>query len=96
MTTPRLMLCTDLDRTLLPNAAQPESPSARASFARLVSHAAISLVYVTGRHRALVEREPSRVELFGDPILRKPVAEMPFADVERHVEAVDPPWKRDP
>ncbi len=52
----RLLLCTDLDRTLLPNGAQSESPQARRRFAALVAHEPVTLVYVTGRHRALVER----------------------------------------
>ena len=55
MTTPRLMLCTDLDRTLLPNGEQPESASARAIFSRLIAHEHVILVFVTGRHKELVE-----------------------------------------
>ena len=51
----RLLLCTDLDRTLIPNGAQPESPGAREHFAMLVAHEAVTLAYVTGRHRSLVE-----------------------------------------
>jgi len=51
----RLLLCTDLDRTLLPNGEQPESPRARALFARLAARPGVTLVYVTGRHRALVQ-----------------------------------------
>ncbi len=50
----QLLLCTDLDRTLLPNGSQPESPGARDYFARLVSHPAVTLAYVSGRHRNLV------------------------------------------
>jgi sucrose-6-phosphatase len=49
-----LLLCTDLDRTLLPNGPQPESPGARERFKQLVGHAGVTLVYVTGRDRALV------------------------------------------
>jgi len=49
------LLCTDLDRTLIPNGAQPESPGARPLFAALVARPEISLAYVTGRHQALVE-----------------------------------------
>lgn len=56
MTLPRLLLCTDLDRTLLPNGAQPESPKARSRFQALASHPQITLVYVTGRDRLRVER----------------------------------------
>ncbi len=54
MNTP-LLLCTDLDRTLLPNGPQPESPGARARFATLLRNTDIILVYVTGRHRQLVQ-----------------------------------------
>jgi len=49
------LICTDLDRTLLPNGRQPESPGARAAFARLVARPEVTLAYVSGRHRALVE-----------------------------------------
>ena len=49
-------MCTDLDRTLLPNGPQPESRQARACFARLAAHEEITLVYVTGRDRRLVEK----------------------------------------
>lgn len=52
----KLLLCTDLDRTLLPNGTQPESPLARETFARLAARADVALVYVTGRHRALVQQ----------------------------------------
>lgn len=52
----RLLLCTDLDRTLIPNGAQPESPGARERFAALVAHDDILLAYVSGRDKALVEQ----------------------------------------
>ncbi len=51
-----LLLCTDMDRTLLPNGAQPESPRARPLFAQLVARPDVRLAYVTGRHLALVEQ----------------------------------------
>lgn len=50
-----LLLCTDLDRTLLPNGTQAESPLARELFSRFVAQPNVSLVYVTGRHKPLVE-----------------------------------------
>ena len=50
-----ILICTDLDRTLLPNGRQPESPRARAFFARLVSRPEVTLAYVSGRHRELIE-----------------------------------------
>ncbi len=52
----RLLLCTDLDRTLLPNGAQPESPRARQRFAALASHPEVCLVFVSGRDRARIEQ----------------------------------------
>ena len=51
----RLLLCTDLDRTLLPNGHEPESAGAREQFTALAQHPEITLAYVTGRHRALVQ-----------------------------------------
>jgi sucrose-6F-phosphate phosphohydrolase len=50
------LLCTDLDRTLLPNGTQAESSNARQAFTRLTADEDITLVYVTGRHKALVQR----------------------------------------
>jgi len=50
-----LLLCTDLDRTLVPNGSQPESPGARALFARLVARAHVTLAYVSGRNRGQIE-----------------------------------------
>ena len=52
----RLLLCTDLDRTLLPNGPQRESASARERFRRLAERPEVTLAYVTGRHQALVEK----------------------------------------
>lgn len=50
------LLCTDLDRTLIPNGTQPESPIAPALFKRFVNQDEVTLAYVTGRHRALIEQ----------------------------------------
>jgi sucrose-6F-phosphate phosphohydrolase len=55
LSTLRLLLCTDLDRTLLPNGPQPESPQARDMLRQLVAHECVTLVYVSGRHQRLVE-----------------------------------------
>lgn len=52
----RLLICTDLDRTLIPNGPQTESAHARACFSRLVARPEVTLAYVSGRHRALVEQ----------------------------------------
>ncbi len=50
----KILLCTDLDRTLIPNGEQPESTGARELFRRLYDSSAIDLAYVTGRHLALI------------------------------------------
>jgi sucrose-6F-phosphate phosphohydrolase len=59
----RLLLCTDLDRTLLPNGRAPESAGAREAFARLVSHAEVQLVFVTGRDPGLAAEAIATWEL---------------------------------
>lgn len=53
--TPRpLLLCCDLDRTVLPNGEAEETPEARLHFAELVAQPELTLVYATGRDRARV------------------------------------------
>lgn len=51
----RYLLCTDLDRTLLPNGPEPESPGARELFCWLVSRPELQLAYVSGRSLELVQ-----------------------------------------
>lgn len=58
-----LLICTDLDRTLIPNGPQPESPGARRRFAMLAERPEVMLAYVSGRHRALVEEAISTYRL---------------------------------
>lgn len=43
------LLCTDLDRTLIPNGEQPESPLARPLLWQLLARHDIQLAYVSGR-----------------------------------------------
>lgn len=52
----KILLCTDLDRTLLPNGPQPESISARKKFNQLTSRDEVTLVYVSGRDKLLVQQ----------------------------------------
>jgi HAD superfamily hydrolase (TIGR01484 family) len=52
----QLLLCTDLDRTVLPNGPQPESDTARRHFATLAARPEVTLVYVTGRDQPLVRK----------------------------------------
>jgi len=59
----RRLLCTDLDRTLIPNGAQAESPGARERFTQLASRDEVTLAYVSGRHRALIEQAIEEYDL---------------------------------
>jgi len=59
----KVLLCTDLDRTLVPNGSQPESPHARALFSRLIASNAVKLAYVSGRHLALIEQAIDEYQL---------------------------------
>ena len=49
-----IFLCSDLDRTLLPNGPQPESPQVRALLRRVAERPEVKLAYVSGRHRELL------------------------------------------
>jgi hypothetical protein len=59
----RILLSTDLDRTLLPNGDAEESPRARERFATVAQRDAVVLVYVTGRHHELVRQAIERYDL---------------------------------
>ena len=63
MTAKRYLVCTDLDRTLIPNGPAEESPRAAGYFARLVADSRVTLAYVSGRHRTLVEDAIREYEL---------------------------------
>lgn len=69
----RYLLCTDLDRTLIPNGKQPVSPKALQRFKQLVNHEDVTLAYVTGRNRALIEQAITDFDL--------PVPDFAIADV---------------
>lgn len=51
----KILICTDLDRTLIPNGHPPESPQARPLLRRLVTRDNIYLAYVSGRDKNLLE-----------------------------------------
>lgn len=52
----KVLLCCDLDRTLLPNGQQPESNQARQIFKALISRDEIDLAYVSGRDVMLIKQ----------------------------------------
>ncbi len=61
----KILLCSDLDRTLIPNGKQVESAQARALFASLSAHEEICLAYVTGRNAFLVKESIGKYSLPG-------------------------------
>jgi HAD superfamily hydrolase (TIGR01484 family) len=50
----KILICSDLDRTLIPNGYQEESAGARPVFRQLAENANICLAYVSGRDRQLI------------------------------------------
>jgi HAD superfamily hydrolase (TIGR01484 family) len=50
----KILLCTDLDRTILPNGPQEESPQARPLLRALAAQPELTLAYVSGRHKELL------------------------------------------
>lgn len=58
-----VLLCTDLDRTILPNGKEPESPGAREIFSAFAAHPQLRLAYVSGRDRRLIEDAITEYEL---------------------------------
>ena len=49
-----ILICSDLDRTIIPNGYQEESANARPVFRQLAEHANINLAYVSGRNKKLI------------------------------------------
>jgi HAD superfamily hydrolase (TIGR01484 family) len=81
MTRPALLLCTDMDRTLLPNGDADESPQAMDLLSRLVSRVDVQLAYVSGRDRKLVEQAIDEYHL--------PRADFVIGDVGTNIYTVD-------
>jgi len=77
----RLLVCTDLDRTLLPNGPEPESPSARMLFGKLAAAPEITLAYVTGRNENLVREAIKAYEL--------PIPDFVLSDVGTSIYTCD-------
>ena len=58
-----LLLCTDMDRTIMPNGDQDESPSARRILHLLVERPELRLAYVSGRDKRLILDAVAQYEL---------------------------------
>ncbi len=59
----KILLCSDLDRTLIPNGKQVESPKARELFTLLSDRQEICLAYVSGRNAFLVKEAIMKYDL---------------------------------
>jgi sucrose-6F-phosphate phosphohydrolase len=58
-----ILLCSDMDRTILPNGAEDESPQVRAVLRLLVERPEIHLVYVSGRDKDLIQKAITEYDL---------------------------------
>lgn len=63
MMTHNILLCSDLDRTILPNGSQPESPEARPLLKKVAARSELTLAYVSGRHQALLAQAIDEYDL---------------------------------
>jgi sucrose-6F-phosphate phosphohydrolase len=80
----RLLISTDLDRTLIPNGPQAESPGALERFTQLCASDEVLLAYVSGRDQSLVKEAIAKFSL--------PQPDYVIGDVGAslyHVEALD-------
>ena len=60
-----ILICSDLDRTILPNGKEPQSPEAMEILKNFTKRVEITLVYVSGRNERLLKKA---VEEFGIPV----------------------------
>ncbi len=84
-----VLLCTDLDRTVLPNGPQPESSIARRLLRTLARRPELTLAYVSGRHEALLKQAITEYDL--------PLPDFAIGDVGTTIYEVGQrqwrPWK---
>jgi sucrose-6-phosphatase len=81
---PRILLFTDMDRTIIPNGAEEESPEARPLFRSLAMHPSIVLVYASGRSRPLIEEAIEEYDL--------PIPDYAIGDVGTTVYETGKEW----
>ncbi|MEZ5517315.1 MAG: HAD-IIB family hydrolase [Gammaproteobacteria bacterium] len=86
----RYLLCTDLDRTLLPNGLQPESACARPLFRKLVSHPEVHLAYVSGRSLELVLQAIAKWDLPRPDFILGDVGSSIYEQAGQHREIANP------
>lgn len=84
----RYLICTDLDRTLIPNGIEEEASLVRTRFANIFNQDNVQLAYVSGRNLELVE------DAIADYALPKP--DTVIADVGASIyHSTDAGWQSD-
>lgn len=84
----QILIASDLDRTIIPNGEQPESPTARPRLAQLVAQPTVTLVYVSGRSKKLLQAAITDFDL--------PIPEYAIGDVGTTIYEVGPTQKWQP
>ncbi len=84
--TETILLCTDLDRTILPNGHLPESDQARALFTSLASHPQLLLTYVSGRDKSLLLEAIQEYQL--------PIPDFAIGDVGSTIYEINHQWQK--
>lgn len=89
---PVLLLCSDLDGTLIPNGRAPESPGARPAFRRLAAHPGVCLAYATGRDPVLADRALAESSLPEPRFLLGDVGSSVYLRADRRWVVVEDYW----
>ncbi len=79
-----VLLCSDLDRTILPNGLQEESPEARQILRRISQKEELTLIYVSGRSESLLKAAIEEYDL--------PVPDLAIGDVGTTIYAPNQDW----
>lgn len=89
-----LFICTDLDRTLLPNGAEPESPDAPKLFKNLAQQPWVTLAYVSGRDAMLVQDAIHQYGLPWPDYVISDVGASLYQAVSSSHDSADQEWER--
>lgn len=85
MAATKYLICSDLDRTIIPNGAAPESPAARQLLRNLAGRDDVLLAYVSGRNRTLIETAIGEYDL--------PTPDYAAGDVGSMIYECKPEWR---
>lgn len=97
----KILLATDLDRTVIPNGDEPESPQARELFTGFADSPDTIVLYVTGRNKTLIKEAIEEYDLplpdyaIGDvgSTIYEVGGERKWKSLPAWEEAIAPDWK---